>query len=189
MIYTVEYRYHISIYHICVYLYIVVCIRSLHLIQTIYCQSRNMTAQNLAITVSQMFQHINWPPESWTYCQICVFKDLGQLIISNISSFTSLHLKWRGNGKSAWWCHQMETFFALLALWEGNPPITGGFLSQRRRWWSETPSRSSWRHSNVNHNGQTSVVRVATVQTQTTIFISCAQLYCFIECTANTTNL
>ena len=72
------------------------------------------------------------------------------------------------------WCrHQMETFAALLALCEGNPPVTGGFPSQRpvtrsfdvffnlslnkllnkksRRWWFETPSRSSWRHCNVEH--------------------------------------
>ena len=69
-----------------------------------------------------------------------------------------------------WWLHQMETFSALLALWDGNPPITGGFPSQRpvtrsfdvffelrlnkrfskqsRRRWFETPSRSLWRHSN-----------------------------------------
>ena len=32
---------------------------------------------------------------------------------------------------SAWWRHQMETFSALLALCEGNPPVTGGFPSQR----------------------------------------------------------
>ena len=30
-----------------------------------------------------------------------------------------------------WWRHQLETFFALLALCEGNPPVTDGFLSQR----------------------------------------------------------
>ena len=28
------------------------------------------------------------------------------------------------------WRHPMETFFALLALWEGNPPITSEFPSQ-----------------------------------------------------------
>ena len=28
------------------------------------------------------------------------------------------------------WCHQMETFSALLALCEGNPPVTGWFPSQ-----------------------------------------------------------
>ena len=64
----------------------------------------------------------------------------------------------------------METFSALLALCEGNPPVTGGFPSQRpvtrsfdiffdlrlnKRLskqsicrWFETPSRSLWRHCN-----------------------------------------
>ena len=32
-----------------------------------------------------------------------------------------------------WWRHQMETFSALLVLCEGNPPVTGGFPSQRGR--------------------------------------------------------
>ena len=31
-----------------------------------------------------------------------------------------------------WWRHQMETFPMLLALFEGNPPATGGFPSQRQ---------------------------------------------------------
>ena len=68
----------------------------------------------------------------------------------------------------SWWRHQMETFPELLALCEGNPPVTGGFPWQRpvtrsfdvffdwtlnkrwcthsKRWWSETPSRLLWRH-------------------------------------------
>ena len=68
------------------------------------------------------------------------------------------------------WSHQMETFSALLALCEGNPPVTSGFPSQRpvtwsfdaffdlhlnkwlirksRRRWFETPSRSLWPHCN-----------------------------------------
>ena len=28
------------------------------------------------------------------------------------------------------WCHDMKTFSALLALCEGNPPVTSGFSSQ-----------------------------------------------------------
>ena len=32
---------------------------------------------------------------------------------------------------SAWWHHQMETFFALLALCAGNSPFIGEFPSQR----------------------------------------------------------
>ena len=68
----------------------------------------------------------------------------------------------------SWWRHQMETFSALLALFERNPQVTGGFYSQRsvtrsfdvffelrmnkrlskqpRHRWFETPSRSLWRH-------------------------------------------
>ena len=71
----------------------------------------------------------------------------------------------------------METFSALLALCEGNPPVTGGFPSQRPvtrsfdvffnlrlnkrsskqsgRWWFETSSRSSWRHCNASNLNQT----------------------------------
>ena len=66
-----------------------------------------------------------------------------------------------------WWRPQIETFSALLALCEGNLPVTGGFPSQRlvtrsfdvffdlrlnkrlnkqsRHRWFETPSRSLWR--------------------------------------------
>ena len=32
---------------------------------------------------------------------------------------------------SSWWRHQMETFSMLLALCEGNPPVTGWIPSQR----------------------------------------------------------
>ena len=72
---------------------------------------------------------------------------------------------------TSWWRHQLETFSALLALCEGNPPVTGGFLSQRpvtqhsfdiffdvrlnkrsnkqsRCWWFETPWRSLCSHCN-----------------------------------------
>ena len=71
----------------------------------------------------------------------------------------------------------MEAFSALLALCEGNPPITGGFPSQRpvtldfdvifdlrlnkrlgkqsrRRWFETPPSRSLWRHGNVDDTCQ-----------------------------------
>ena len=75
-------------------------------------------------------------------------------------------------GAVSWWRHQMETFFALLALCEGNPSVTGGFPSQRpvtrnfdvffdvrlskrlnkqsRCRWFETPLCSLWRHCNVH---------------------------------------
>ena len=72
---------------------------------------------------------------------------------------------------ASWWRHQMEAYSALLTLCEGNPPVTGGFPSQKpvtrsfdvfvdlglnkrfskqtiRRWF-ETPWRSLWRHCSV----------------------------------------
>ena len=67
-----------------------------------------------------------------------------------------------------WWRNQMETFSAFLALCGGNPPVSGGYSSQRPETWSfdvffdvrlnkrlskqsryrcfETPGRSLWRH-------------------------------------------
>ena len=36
----------------------------------------------------------------------------------------------------SWWRHQMETFSALLALYEGKPSATGVFPSQRLVTWS-----------------------------------------------------
>ena len=35
------------------------------------------------------------------------------------------------NSLHPWWRHQMETFYALLSFYEGNPSVTGGFPSQR----------------------------------------------------------
>ena len=71
----------------------------------------------------------------------------------------------------SWWCHQMETFSALLVPCAGKSPVTGEFPSKRpvtrsfdvyfdrrlnqqlskqsRRWWFETPLCSLWRHCNV----------------------------------------
>ena len=71
------------------------------------------------------------------------------------------------------WRHLMETFSALLALCEGNSPVTGEFPTQRpvtlsfdvffdlsmnkwlskqsRRWWFDTTSRPLWRHRNGEH--------------------------------------
>ena len=44
------------------------------------------------------------------------------------------NFQWR----KPWWRHQMEIFSALLALGEGNSPVTGDFSSQRpvELWWS-----------------------------------------------------
>ena len=70
------------------------------------------------------------------------------------------------------WRHQMETFFASLAICAGNSPVTGEFPAQRpvtrifevffdlrlnKRlskqswgWWFEMVSRPLWRHCNVH---------------------------------------
>ena len=72
--------------------------------------------------------------------------------------------------RAAWWCHQTETFFALLALCAGNSQVTGEFPAQRpvsrsfgvffdlrlnKRlskqswgWWFDTLSHPLWRHCN-----------------------------------------
>ena len=72
-------------------------------------------------------------------------------------------------GTRAWWRHQMEAFFALLAICAGNSPVTGEFPTQRPLtrsfdaffdmrlnewlskqswgWWFETPSWSIWRRT------------------------------------------
>ena len=80
--------------------------------------------------------------------------------------------KYEKGYEHAWWRNQMETFFALLAHCAGNSPVNGEFPAQRpvarsfhvffdlslnKRsskqswgWWSETLSRSFWRHCNVD---------------------------------------
>ena len=35
-----------------------------------------------------------------------------------------------------WWRHQMETFSALVALWEGNPPVTDGIPHKGQWCWA-----------------------------------------------------
>ena len=78
-------------------------------------------------------------------------------------------------GEYTWWCHQMETFSALLTLCAGNSPVTGEFPYQRpvtrsfdvffdlrlnqqlskqwRRCWFETPWRSLWRTLMTSNKG------------------------------------
>ena len=71
----------------------------------------------------------------------------------------------------SWWCHEMETFSALLAICAGNSPVIGEFSAQRPAtrsfdvffdlrlhirlskqswgWWFETLSRPLWRLCNA----------------------------------------
>ena len=90
--------------------------------------------------------------------------------IQNLTFGLTLHCRSRlsTEARQTWWRHQIETFSALLAICEGNSPITGEFPAQRPMtrsfdvfidlrpnkrlckqwwgWWFETPSRSLWRH-------------------------------------------
>ena len=88
--------------------------------------------------------------------------DLFQWIDLIVAHVSTLHL--------TWWCHQMETFSALLAICSGNSRVTGelpahsqwrGALvfslifalnkrlgKQSWGWWFETPSRPLWHHRN-----------------------------------------
>ena len=68
------------------------------------------------------------------------------------------------DGMFSWWRHQIETFSALLAICEGNSPVTKAsdaelffylrlnkqLSKQSWGWWFETPSRSLWRQRNVH---------------------------------------
>ena len=86
------------------------------------------------------------------------------------TSTMTLYPEFQRKRQGAWWRHQMETFFALLAICAGNSPVTGEFSTQRPvtrsfdvffdlrlnktlskqwwGWWFETPPRSLWRHCN-----------------------------------------
>ena len=91
-----------------------------------------------------------------------------------------LSIYWKMYTLFTWWRHRMETFSALLALCEGNPPVTGGFPSQRpvtrnfdvfvdlrlnkrlskqsRRLWFEKPLHSLWRHCNADVKSKSSSI-------------------------------
>ena len=78
-----------------------------------------------------------------------------------------------------WWCHQMETFSALLAICAGNSTVPGefpahrpvmqsfdvfsgmclhkGLSKQKWGWWFEMPSCSLWRHCNEMTNPKENV--------------------------------
>ena len=76
--------------------------------------------------------HINIPPVSrhWEICHTIVPNTLFWL-------FQQMAWDWdRRCRLYTWWRNQMETFSSSLVLCEGNPPVTGGFPSQRPVTWS-----------------------------------------------------
>ena len=64
---------------------------------------------------------------STSYYVHCIPPQTMYVIISRTIQWVSHRLCLR----CTWWRHQIKTFSALLAHCEGNPPVTGGFLSQR----------------------------------------------------------
>ena len=64
-------------------------------------------------------------PHHWPF--VC---GIHQLQVEEIFSCRDLFV-YNGECAGPWCRHQMKAFSALLALCEGNPPVTGGFPSQR----------------------------------------------------------
>ena len=95
---------------------------------------------------------------------------IASLALGKSHNFSQWHWNNPENYRS-WWCHQMETFYTLLALCVGEftshrwIPLTKAidpeldvffdlrlskWLSKQSwGWWFETPSCSWWRHCNV----------------------------------------
>ena len=94
--------------------------------------------------------------------------DLSSKVFSGIRNFAKNHevnphhVLAHHPRANAWWRHQMETFSALLALCEGNPPVTGDISFDLRlnkrlskqsiHRWFETPSSSLWRHCDFSEH-------------------------------------
>ena len=88
-----------------------------------------------------------------------------------------------------WWRHLMEIFSALLALYNGNPPVTGGFPSQRpvtrsfymglSKWLGKQSKRrcfkkqwrSLWRH--CNEKTPPAVIECSLVWTTSSFYCWC----------------
>ena len=76
-----------------------------------------------------------------TGSRLIFFTGFGINFLKLVTSFSDLKNidEWKHTGLITWWRHQMETFPALLALCEGNPPVIDGFPSQRPvtrpPWW------------------------------------------------------
>ena len=110
---------------------------------------------------------IHLQAQCWQWSGNCTPSFPGQHVFQFISVCPVVLLSLADEISRTSWRHQMEVFSALLAFCEGN---VHGLLSQRpgtrnfdvffdlhlnkrlskqpRRWWSETPSRSLWRHCN-----------------------------------------
>ena len=124
----------------------------------------------------QVVRFVNLVKPIWLKCCICPFffpQFYDQIIDYELIKLSYHHLP---SWFQSWWCHQMETFSASLALCEGNSLVTDKLPSQRlvmqsfnvffdlclhkrlckqsRCRWFEMPLSSLWRHCNVASTGQ-----------------------------------
>ena len=110
-----------------------------------------------------------WDEITYPFPNSCTF-EVGEWISNSISRLYQVCEYLSINHISTWWHHQMETFSALLAFYDGNSLVTGEFTSQRpvtwrfdvffdlflnkrlnkpsKHWWFEMPLHSLWRHHN-----------------------------------------
>ena len=73
----------------------------------------------------------------------------------------SVCFSWRHSRYAAytWWCHQMETFSALLAICVGNSPVTGGWrgdltfssICARLKGWVNNLEAGDWRRHRAHY--------------------------------------
>ena len=67
-------------------------------------------------------------------CSALIFSMLSAYAISRLNLYTGTPLSDMCQLGCIWWCHQMETFSALLAICEGNTTVTSG-----------SPHKGQWR--------------------------------------------
>ena len=127
-----------------------------------------------------------------------MYRSMSPTLIHHVYKYTSQQ---HTQSEDTWWRHQMETFFALLALCAGNSPVTCEFPAQRpvtrsfdvffdprlyKRlskqswgWWFETPSCPLWRHCNEQYVAH---MYIRLQITNNMSFQLCADLKAFVEC-------
>ena len=124
---------------------------------------------NQSMKFSFTSMHLKMSPATWR--PFCSGED--ELSVAQRVFFQVLSC-WDRVTRISRWRHQMDTFSALRALCEGNPPVIDGFPSERpvtrsfdvfldlrlnkrlskqsMRRWFETPPRSLWRPCNGVRN-------------------------------------
>ena len=165
------------------YMYMLICMEYIHNIRTFLQQLQISNDRNKQSIKAEMQNWVNiikslfyMYMHTYYYCTYCAW-GLECMHMENKHDWEiDVHTLWDsrfGTTQQAtytWWCHQMETFSAILALCEGDSQVNGEFPSQRpvtRSFdvffdlrlnkqlskqscgrWFEMPSRSLWCHCN-----------------------------------------